>query len=474
MNIFNEFFENDDKNSYDINEDLELKIIQSKELVESGNTISSIETIEETIQICLETENVEDGLFLTEAVLEIAPYNSEFWQYKGIFLNNLFEFEEAYYCFVKSLTLNPGDVETLIHKAVTEENLGFAEDATITLNKALEIEPSNEEALFNMGVLFERQENYKDAIFYLEKAVQLDENYTEALYELGYCYENNNNLSKSLEIYDRFLDLEPYSATGWYNRGIVLIRQEKHEKAINSFELSIAINDSFPSSWFNLGIAYANSGSIKEALNCFNKARELDPKDETISFNIGQSYEDLGNINLAIKNYSFAIKENKFYVEAYLARGFCYIITGRTEKAMKDLSTAITLTGTENDGFLLENNDFSEFVGERVSILSSFKSVLNNYENIEMVVEMAKVYLQIGEYESALKLLIAAESVEPENANIFYIKSKIFFHRKNALEAIECLKHAMKIDPNIKREFARDYPEVKSSKLFIKLLEDSI
>ncbi len=56
-------------------------------------------------------------LFLTEAILNIYPSNSEFWQYQGILLNNKFEFADAYFAFEKSLALNPNDIETLIKQS---------------------------------------------------------------------------------------------------------------------------------------------------------------------------------------------------------------------------------------------------------------------------------------------------------------------------------------------------------------------
>ena len=37
-------------------------------------------------------------------------------------------------------------------------------------------------------------------------------------------------------------------------------------------------------------------------------------------------------------------------------------------------------------------------------------------------------------------------------------------------EAIDCLKMAFMLDPSIRSEFAKEYPEIKSSKLFKKLL----
>ncbi|MCB9248301.1 MAG: hypothetical protein H6613_07020 [Ignavibacteriales bacterium] len=55
---------------------------------------------------------------------------------RNIFFNNLFEFEKAYLCFEKALSLNPNDVETMINKSIAEDNLGYWNEAVKTLEDA--------------------------------------------------------------------------------------------------------------------------------------------------------------------------------------------------------------------------------------------------------------------------------------------------------------------------------------------------
>lgn len=223
MEFFDGFFGHSFNDGID-EENIKSKIRVCKEYVDEGQTFAFLENIEETIQLCMEVDYSEDGIYLTDAVLDIAPYNSDFWQYKGIFLNNLMDFESAYESFNKSLSLNPSDVETLINKSVSEENLGMVKEALESLEKAFTIDPSNDEVLFNLALLNERKKDFESASYYLEKAIELDDQYSEAWYELGFCYENSDQLENALHAYDNFLALEPFSATGWYNRGIVLIR----------------------------------------------------------------------------------------------------------------------------------------------------------------------------------------------------------------------------------------------------------
>lgn len=98
MSFFDSDYSNDEEFNlpdYKIDEE----IASCKKILESGYIYDSIERIEELIQSCLDNERYEDALFLLEKLLEVFPYNSEYWLKKGIVLNGLFRFSEALLAF---------------------------------------------------------------------------------------------------------------------------------------------------------------------------------------------------------------------------------------------------------------------------------------------------------------------------------------------------------------------------------------
>src|ERR1035437_8788547 len=169
MSFFDSYLNNDDDLPVE-NHKIDEEIKRIKEAAEDGNLYSSVEYVEEIVQHCLEVERYEDGLYLSNKLLEIFPYNSEYWLKKGISLNGLFRFEEAMVCYTKSLSLNPWDSEALIDKAAAEENLGLYDQARESLDLVLVNDPQNEEALFSIGLLLQRQEKFDSAMKYFKKA----------------------------------------------------------------------------------------------------------------------------------------------------------------------------------------------------------------------------------------------------------------------------------------------------------------
>ena len=118
MNFPDDFFDSE-SNSFIDDENLKIKVQKCKEYVSNGQTITFLGNIEDTIQLCLEYDLTEDGIYLAEAALKISPYSSDLWHSKGIFYNNLFEFEKAYICFNKALSLNPSDIDVMINKSIS-------------------------------------------------------------------------------------------------------------------------------------------------------------------------------------------------------------------------------------------------------------------------------------------------------------------------------------------------------------------
>ncbi|GBD91133.1 TPR repeat-containing protein YrrB [bacterium BMS3Abin04] len=466
MNFSDNLFNNEENSSIG-NQELTLKVKACKEYISSGQAFTYLENIEEVIQLCLEYDYIEDGFFLADAALQIAPYNSELWYSKGIFLNSLFAFDEALKCFDKAFSLNPSDSEILINKSIAEENLGMIEDSIESLKKSLVFDPNNEEALFSIATIYEKQEQFELAIHYFLKALNIDKEYSDAWYELGYCYESTDQLDLSLNCYDHYIEIEPYSSSGWYNKGIVLTRLNDYEKAIDSFELALAIDDNLTNAWFNCGIAYANINRLKDAYKAFKRVLELDPKDDLNLLNLAKICEDLDYIDKAIEYYYRTLKLNSSYYEAFLGRGNCFMKKGIEGLAKKDFNKALLLKHNFNTSW----ND-----GKSDWVLKSFKIILKNKKlvskdssNFNAWFALAQGYLKVGNWKDGLEAYKQCLLLQPNFPEALYGKAVTEFYLRFIDDAINDLKISFLIDPNLKDHFNLDFPNIIQSGLFRKL-----
>ncbi len=86
---------------------------------------------------------------------------------------------------------------------------------------------------------------------------------------------------------------------------------------------------------------------------------------------------------------------------------------------------------------------------------------------------MAEIYLESGKLDEGFKAFNQCIKIDPQHANAYYGKAKLSFMMSRTQEAIDSLKSAFKLDPNIKNRFARDYPDANSSKLIKILLDEN-
>ena len=73
-------------------QDIDEEIDRCRKILDEGNIYQSVEAIEEIIQLCIENERYSSGLDILNRLLQISPYNSEYWLKKGTLLNGLCQF----------------------------------------------------------------------------------------------------------------------------------------------------------------------------------------------------------------------------------------------------------------------------------------------------------------------------------------------------------------------------------------------
>jgi hypothetical protein len=94
MSILNSDFD-DDEYSYEEEKNLDDEINRNKGLISECGIYGCIESIEEIVQVCLESERFQDGFYFINLLLEAFPYNSEYWLRKGSLENAIGNFEES-------------------------------------------------------------------------------------------------------------------------------------------------------------------------------------------------------------------------------------------------------------------------------------------------------------------------------------------------------------------------------------------
>ncbi len=149
----------------------------------------------------------------------------------------------------------------------------------------------------------------------------------------------------------------------------------------------------------------ANTGNSKDvALSTLTSFEKKYPADEKVMFNRGwyeYNFED--NLNESLKAFSNAIKKDPKFVKAYLFRAKVFEKRGIYEKAIEDLTVAITLN--------------------------------KSTDNIEVYRQRGGFYYQIKNYKNAVADFLEVAKLNPFLSNIYLDISRTYAETGNAKDA---------------------------------------
>jgi tetratricopeptide (TPR) repeat protein len=142
----------------------------------------------------------------------------------------------------------------------------------------------------------------------------------------------------------------------------------------------------------------------------------------------GKDYFTKGDYKTAVQAYQKAI-EKQPTAEAYLRQGLALYKTGELDKALESFKKGKGLPNALHFDVVFKNDDAKKLY------LSAGKELANK------------------KYESALKLLQEADTVEPNNPAILYQRAAVFLNQKKYPEAINVLQTALQLDTSFTRAY---------------------
>jgi len=90
--------------------------------------------------------------------------------------------------------------------------------------------------------------------------------------------------------------------------------------------------------------------------------------------------------------------------------------------------------------------------------------------NFEAWLDYGETLFELGYFRQALKAFDRSVDVNPKSAESFYLRAKVLMVLNRNFEAVESLKNSFQLDPNMRRDFEREFPGVKTMKEFKNLL----
>jgi YVTN family beta-propeller protein len=263
------------------------------------------------------------------------PSNYVLWNNLGKKLSAKDHYDDALYCFDKSIDINPTHIDAWHNKGLSLNNLGKYEEAITSYDRVLELEPNNTSALYNKGLSLNNLGKYEEAIGYYDRVLELEPYNVKTLSGKGIALEKLGRSEEALNYYDKISKAYTSKVTSLSRAIEDLLKSRKYEEAIKYIDNVLELEPNNTSALYNKGLSLNNLGKYEEAIGYYDRVLELEPNNTSALYNKGLSLNNLGKYEEAITSYDRVLELDKDNVYALIAKANTLFNKGSYAEAEK-------------------------------------------------------------------------------------------------------------------------------------------
>ncbi len=429
------------------NEDKNFSLTRFESMLKTNNVLFfDSEEFEEIINYYMENGKIALAKKATKLGLEQHPTstNLKLFQVEMYIFENKLDIAEELLNDLQ--VIESSNEEIYIQRANIYSRKDDHKKAINLLEKALEITEDELDVLNLIGMEYLFLEDYENAKYYFMRCVEEDPEDYSSLYNVIYCYEILELHIDAIDYLNIYLNSNPYCEVAWHQVGKQYFLLKKYKKALAAFDFAIISDDTFVG-------AYLEKGKVLEKLKRYNEAIEnysitLNLEDPT-SFallRIGKCHEKLGNEELALEYYHKCVHEDILLDKGWIAITDFYIKKNNFQKALYFIDKAINID-SENVHYWKRyakiNDRLNLFEEAEIGYRKTIE--LGNYE-LQTWISRSDILMQLGEFEAAITNLFQAIDFYPENAELEYRLSGLYYFLNDTTKGSFHLKNALKLD----------------------------
>lgn len=342
--------------------------------------------------------------------------------------------------------LESSNEEIYIQRANIYSRKDDHKKAISLLEKALEITEDEADVLNLIGMEYLFLEDYENARYYFMKCVEIDTYDYSSLYNVIYCYEFMELHNEAIDYLNIYLNSNPYCEVAWQQLGKQYFMMKNFKKALASFDFAIISDDTFVGAYLEKGKVLEKVKRYNEAIENYSITLNLEDPTSFALLRIGKCHEKLGNQELALEYYQKCVEEDALLDKGWIAITDFYIKKRNYQKALYYIDKAINID-SENVHYWKRygNINFKLSLFEEAEIGFRRAIELGNYE-LQTWLSRSDLLMQLGEFEAAVNSLFQAGEFYPENAELEYRLSGLFYFLNENTKGKFHLENGLKLD----------------------------
>ncbi|XP_058396672.1 tetratricopeptide repeat protein 6 isoform X2 [Diceros bicornis minor] len=364
------------------------------------------------------------------------------------------------------ITLNKPEITVYTLLAKAQMKAKRRKEAMRMLKKALEVFSHSDkgpnavaasaDCLYNLGLCYMEEGNlqmtYKLAITDLTIAINMDKNSYIAFYNRALCYTKISELRMALTDYGIVLLLdagETVTLNTFINRGLLYVELGQHSFALEDFKQAALISKTNVSLFQATAICHHRNKEFEEAVNFFTWALKMNPHFLDAYIGRGNSYMEYGHeeaTKQAQTDFLRALHFNPMSAKARISLGYNLQAQGKFQKAWNHFTIAIEV----------DPKSYLAYEGRAVvclqmrdnfAAIQDINAAIKINTTAEFLTNRGVIHEFMGQQQNAMKDYQAAISLNPEYSLAYFNAGNIYFHHRQFSQASDYFSKALKFDP---------------------------
>ena len=263
---------------------------------------------------------------------------------------------------------------------------------------------------------------------------------------LGLVYAAQSRNVQAVQHLDAAVRLKPESAAAHTNLAAALMHAGKADLAGEQFRKAIALEPHDYDANHNLAEFYIETGKVASAVPFLKEAQRVQPSSYDNGYDLALAYY-LGGQPGPARQLIQSLVQQKDTGELHNLLGKVEEKDGQFVAAVNQFQTAATMDPSEDNLF-----DWgSEFLLHRTyePAIDIFQQAIKRYPaSSRLLIGLGISFYSRGKYEEAVKALLAAAALNPNDARCYFFLSKAYDSSPNeADDVIQCFRRYSELEP---------------------------
>lgn len=420
---------------------------------------------------------------LFKSLLADDPNNLELLNSLGQLYIKASDDEKALPFYEKIIKLNPVNVDAYNNMGGIYRRLKRYDESIAILNTALSFNKNNSEVKYNLGFTYKLMGKNDEACDCFEYVISENPNDVLAYNHLGSIYATKKDYQKSISIYKRGLQVDPNHPILQYNLARSYVATNSDLDAFKAFEAALRAKPSWKDAVKEYSALLNKYSRTKESCEVIQKAINLYPTDGHLYYLLGKSFLVQTDYESAVKSFEKAISLDNTNPSYYEKLIFAYEREQKFEEGLEVAEKGIELFPNNikimrekvhllfsakklNTGASVLKNlselttrdpHVKDLMGQYYICCDNKKNVALCFDKIRKLnpsyqnylYNAAYRYIQVEKYEEAVKCLKVFSASQQKNPLPLILLARIEEFKNNYESAIEILKKALSMNPNL-------------------------